>query len=95
MLIYLFFWLEEYIPNYRLDLSQIKNIDDSKIKVLINSLLEWKKQKIKRDNHEISDDLIEIFIEKIEVKKDKMKWKLNYLKDIYDLDVLNSTSDTK
>ena len=53
-LIYLFFWLEEYIPNYRLDLSQIKNIDDSKIKVLINSLLEWKKQKIKRDNHEIS-----------------------------------------
>ena len=48
-LIYLFFWLEEYIPNYRLDLSQIKNINDSKIKVLINSLLEWKKQKIKRD----------------------------------------------
>ena len=44
---------------------------------------------------EISDDLIETFIEKIEVKKDKMKWKLNYLKDIYDLDVLKSTSDTE
>lgn len=41
---------------------------------------------------EISDDLIETFIEKIEVGKDKMKWKLNYLKDIYDLDVLRSTS---
>ena len=64
-LIYLFFWLEEYIPNYRLDLSQIKNINDSKIKVLINSLLEWKKQKIKRDNHEISYE-------------EYLNWKLNY-----------------
>ena len=64
-LIYLFFWLEEYIPNYRLDLSQIKNINDSKIKVLINSLLEWKKQKIKRDNHEIAYE-------------EYLNWKLNY-----------------
>ena len=64
-LIYLFFWLEEYIPNYRLDLSQIKNINDSKIKDLINSLLEWKKQKIKRDNHEISYE-------------EYLDWKLNY-----------------
>ena len=68
-LIYLFFWLEEYISNYRLDLSQIKNINDSKIKDLINSLLEWKKQKIKRDNHEISYE-------------EYLDWKLNYLKDI-------------
>lgn len=81
-LIYLFFWLEEYISNYRLDLSQIKNINDSKIKDLINSLLEWKKQKIKRDNHEISYE-------------EYLDWKLNYLKDIYDLDVLKSTSDTE
>ena len=64
-LIYLFFWLEEYIPNYRLDLSQLKNINDSKIKDLINSLLEWKKQKIKRDNHEISYE-------------EYLDWKLNY-----------------
>ena len=56
---------EEYIPNYRLDLSQIKNINDSKIKVLLNSLLEWKKQKIKRDNHEISYE-------------EYLNWKLNY-----------------
>lgn len=41
-LIYLFFWLEEYIPNYRLDLSQVKNINKPEFKVLINSLLEWK-----------------------------------------------------
>ena len=39
---------------------------------------------------EISDDLIETYVEKIEVKKDKTKWKLNYLKDIYDLDVLKN-----
>ena len=64
-LIYLIFWLEEYIPNYRLDLSQIKNINDYKIKDLINSLLELKKQKIKRDNHEISYE-------------EYLDWKLNY-----------------
>ena len=64
-LIYLFFWLEEYIPNYRLDLSQIKMVDNSKIKVLINSLLEWKKQKNKRDKREINYE-------------EYLNWKLNY-----------------
>lgn len=53
-LIYLFFWLEEYIPNYRLDLSQVKNINKPEIGLLINSLQEWKKQKIKREKHQIS-----------------------------------------
>ena len=64
-LIYLFFWLEELIPNYRLDLSQVKNINDDRIKVLVNSLLEWKVQKLKRDRHEISYE-------------DYLNWKLNY-----------------
>ena len=64
-LIYLFFWLEELIPNYRLDLSQVKNINDNRIKVLVNSLLEWKVQKLKRDRHET-------FYE------DYLNWKLNY-----------------
>ena len=64
-LIYLLFWLEEYIPNYRLDLSQIRNVDESKIKILISSLLEWKKQKIKRDNREISYE-------------EYFEWKINY-----------------
>lgn len=64
-LIYLLFWLEEYIPNYRLDLSQINNINDPKIKVLLESLIEWKKQKNKRDNHEITYE-------------EYLNWKLNY-----------------
>ena len=64
-LIYLFFWLEEYIPNYRLDLSQVKNINKPEIKLLINSLQEWKKQKIKREKHEISYE-------------EYLNWKLNY-----------------
>ena len=64
-LIYLFFWLEEYIPNYRLDLSQVKNINKPEIRLLINSLQEWKKQKIKRENHEISYE-------------EYLNWKLNY-----------------
>lgn len=54
----MFFWLEELIPNYRLDLSQVKNINDDMIKVLVNSLLEWKVQKLKRDRHEISYEAI-------------------------------------
>lgn len=64
-LIYLFFWLEEYIPNYRLDLSQAKNINKPEIRLLINSLQEWKKQKIKREKHEISYE-------------EYLNWKLNY-----------------
>lgn len=34
-------------------------------------------------NNEISDELIETFVEKIKVEKGRFKWKLNYLKDIY------------
>lgn len=44
---------------------------------------------------EISDDLIETFVEKIIVEKDRYKWKLNYLKDIYDLNVLKNISTTE
>ena len=61
----MFFWLEELIPNYRLDLSQVKNINDDRIKVVVNSLLEWKVQKLKRDRREISYE-------------DYLNWKLNY-----------------
>lgn len=57
--------LEEYIPNYRLDLSQVENINKPEIKLLINSLQEWKKQKIKREKHEISYE-------------EYLNWKLNY-----------------
>jgi len=41
---------------------------------------------------EISDDLIESYVEKIVVGKDKFKWKLNYLKEIYDFDNENTSS---
>ena len=37
-------------------------------------------------NNEISDELIETFVEKIKVEKGRFKWKLNYLKDIYDIE---------
>lgn len=37
-------------------------------------------------NNEISDELIETFVEKIKVEKGKFKWKLNYLKDIYNIE---------
>ena len=64
-LIYTLMWIEELIPNYRLDLSQVKNINDDRIKVLVNSLLEWKVQKLKIDRREISYE-------------DYLNWKLNY-----------------
>lgn len=41
---------------------------------------------------EISEDLIESYVEKIVVGKDRYKWKLNYLKDIYDLNTLKNIS---
>jgi len=44
---------------------------------------------------EISDDLIETFVEKIIVEKDRYKWKLNYFKDIYDLNVLKNISTSE
>ena len=37
-LIYLFFWLEELIPNYRLDLSQVKNINDESFIGLVKGI---------------------------------------------------------
>ena len=37
-------------------------------------------------NNEISDELIETFVEKIKVEKGRYKWKLNYLKDIYNIE---------
>ena len=46
-------------------LSQVKNINKPEIKLLINSLQEWKKQKIKREKHEISYE-------------EYLNWKLNY-----------------
>lgn len=51
-------------------------------------------------NNEISDELIETFVEKIKVEKGRFKWKLNYLKDIYDIEnncnnVYNQNTESK
>lgn len=46
-------------------LSQVKNTNKPEIKLLINPLQEWKKQKIKREKHEISYE-------------EYLNWKLNY-----------------
>ena len=43
----------------------IKNTNKPEIKLLINPLQEWKKQKIKREKHEISYE-------------EYLNWKLNY-----------------
>lgn len=73
----------KYIPKTKLEdkLSILKNN-------IINNL-EYNK------NDEISDDMIEIFVEKIVVKKDKYIWKLNYFKELYDLDALKRISTSK
>ena len=37
-LIYTLMWLEELIPNYRLDLSQVKNINDESFMGLVKDI---------------------------------------------------------
>lgn len=64
-IIYILMWLEELIPNYFVDISDISNVNDKNINYIKNSLNEWNKMRLKRKRREIS---YEKYIE----------WKLNY-----------------
>ncbi|MCM1370669.1 MAG: helix-turn-helix domain-containing protein [Clostridium sp.] len=64
-IIYTLMWLEELIPNYYIDLSNIPNINDKKILILKRCLDEWNTMRIKRKRREISYE-------------DYIEWKLNF-----------------
>lgn len=64
-LIYTLMWLEELIPNYQIDVSNVPNVNDKKIITIKNFLSEWQIIRLKRLRREIS---YEKYIE----------WKLNY-----------------
>lgn len=63
-LIYFFLWLEEILPNYHLDLSDV-NVYSNDVELLINSLVKWAEIREKWYKREIS---YEEYIE----------WKLNF-----------------
>ena len=64
-LIYHFMWLEELLPNYRIDLCDVPNINHKDSILFKKCLEEWNIMRAKRAKREIS---YETYIE----------WKLNY-----------------
>jgi len=58
-------WLEEIIPNYRIDLSNVPYVDETQIKCIRNFINEWDYMRSKRLRREISYN-------------DYINWKLNY-----------------
>lgn len=63
--IYTLMWLEELLPNYHIDLSDVPNINDKYIVILKKIVSEWDLMRNKRAKREIS---YEKYIE----------WKFNY-----------------
>ena len=63
--IYSLMWLEEIIPNYRIDLSNVPYVDETQIKCIRNFINEWDYMRSKRLRREISYN-------------DYINWKLNY-----------------
>ena len=63
--IYTLMWLEELLPNYHIDLSDVPNINDKYIVILKKFVSEWNLMRNKRAKREIS---YEKYIE----------WKFNY-----------------
>ena len=63
--IYSLMWLEELIPNYRIDLSNVPYVDETQIKCIRNFINEWDYMRSKRLRREISYN-------------DYINWKLNY-----------------
>lgn len=64
-LFYTLMWLEEYIPNYQIDLSKVPNIREEHIADFKDFIKEWESMRDKRKKREIS---YEEYIE----------WKLTY-----------------
>ena len=63
-IIYTLLWLEEIIPNYYIDLSEIPNVNDKNINIIKKYLSEWDIMRNKRKKREISYE-------------DYIEWKLN------------------
>lgn len=64
-IIYTLMWLEELIPNYHIDLSDVPKIENNTIFVMKKFINEWNIMRNKRSRREIS-------------YKDYIEWKLNY-----------------
>lgn len=58
-------WLEELIPNYRIDLSNVPYVDESQIVSIRNFINEWDYMRNKRLKREITYN-------------EYINWKLNY-----------------
>lgn len=67
-LIYTLLWMEELLPNYHFDISDVKDIDDEYIETLNKFLEEWNLMKQRRKNKEIR-------------YSDYIEWKLTYCLD--------------
>lgn len=65
-IIYTFLWLEELLPNYHIDLSDVPNINDKYIIEIKKFLEEWTIIRNKRFKREISFE-------------EYTEWKLNYI----------------
>ena len=65
-IIYTFLWLEELLPNYHIDLSDVPNINDKYIIEIKKFLEEWPIIRNKRFKREISFE-------------EYTEWKLNYI----------------
>ena len=64
-LIYTLMWLEELLPRYEIDISNVPNINNDNLNVIRSFLEEWEIKRKKRLNQEIS-------------YKEYMEWKLTY-----------------
>lgn len=67
-IVYIIMWLEEIIPNYKIDLSDIPYVRDRNLLFYENIIFEWTQMREKREKREIS------YAEYIE-------WKFSYVVD--------------
>lgn len=70
-IVYIIMWLEEIIPNYKIDLSDIPYVRDRNLLFYENIIYEWSQMREKRNKREIS------YAEYIE-------WKFSYVVDAND-----------
>lgn len=64
-LFYILMWLEEYIPNYQIDIFKVPNIKEEHIIKFKKFINEWEQMREKRKRREISYE-------------EYMEWKLTY-----------------
>ena len=64
-IIYYLMWLEELLPNYQIDLSNVANVDEKQILIIKKFVSEWSIIRNKRQKREITYN-------------EYINWKLNY-----------------